>query len=232
LTVSDGENNRSLAGLWNRALRFLPGGVRPEADGREPAGGGAIHPSRTLQPFLEAMADTPSPVVVDLGPVIGANVSFLGARLACRLYPEDLYADLDQPFPRGDGLASMLAAKLRQDPGSVDGILAWDVFDYLGRTEAAALAKRLTALLRPGGLMMALFTAEPRHEATSRRYVIVDAGHVRHRPAPGARWARKVWPMRDLEVLLSPLEVRQSHLLAHHQREMLLRRPLAPGKEG
>jgi hypothetical protein len=24
----------------------------------------------------------------------------------------------------------------------------------------------------------------------------------------------------------------QSHLLAHHQREMLLRRPAAPGKEG
>jgi hypothetical protein len=234
LTVSDGENNRSLAGLWNRARRFLPGGVRADADGWEPAGGGSIHPSRTLQPFLEAMAGTPSPVVVDLGPVIGTNVSFLGARLACRLYPEDLYADLDQPFPRGDGdgLASMLAVKLRQEPGSVDGILAWDVFDYVGRAEAAVLAKKLTTLLRPGGLMMALFTTEPRHEAASRRYVIVDAGHLRHRPAPGARWARKVWPMRDIEVLLSPLEVRQSHLLAHHQREMLLRRPLAPGKEG
>jgi hypothetical protein len=33
-------------------------------------------------------------------------------------------------------------------------------------------------------------------------------------------------------VLLAPLAVRQSHRLAHHQREMLLRRPLAPGKEG
>jgi hypothetical protein len=90
--VSDGENNRSLAGLWNRARRFLPGGVRPDSDGWEPAGGGSIHPSRTLQPFPE--------------------------------------------------------------------------------------------------------------------------------------------PMRDIEVVRSPLEVLQSHLLAHHQREMLLRRPLAPGKEG
>jgi hypothetical protein len=231
--VSDGENNRSLAGLWNRARRFLPAGVRPEAGAWEPDGG-AVHPSRTLRPFLQAMAEWPAPVIVDLGPVIGSNVTFLGSLLGCKLYPENLYPDLDQPFARGDadGLGTMLAAKLRQEPGSVDGILAWDVFDYVGRAEAAALARRLASLLRPGGLMMALFTTEPRHEAASRRYVIVDADHLRHRPAPGARWARKVWPLRDIEVLLAPLEVHQSHLLAHHQREMLLRRPAAPGKGG
>ena len=231
--MSDGEKQGSLAGLWNRARRFLPGAAHPDAGGWE-SGGGAIRPSRTLRPFMQELAASPSPVVVDLGPAIGANISFLGAQLACKIYPEDLYADLDQPFPRADsdGLAPVLAAKLQQAPGGVDGILAWDVFDYVGRGEAAALARRLASLLRPGGLMMALFTTEPRHEAASRRYVIVDADHLRHRPAPGARWARKVWPLRDIEVLLAPLEVYQSHLLAHHQREMLLRRPAAPGKEG
>jgi hypothetical protein len=230
--VSDGEKHRSLAGLWNRARRFLPASMRPDAGGWEAAG--AVHPSRTLRVFLQAMAESATPVVVDAGPAVGANIGFLGSRLACKLYPEDLYADLDQPFARceDDGLAAMLAAKLRQEPGSVDGILAWDVFDYVGRKEAAALARRLTSLLRPGGLMMALFTTEPRDETASRRYVIVDDDHVRHRPAPGARWPRKVWPLRDIEVLLAPLEVRQSHLLAHHQREMLLRRPFAAGKEG
>jgi len=232
--VSDGEDNRSLAGLWNRARRFLRGGVGQAPGGWEPADGGAIRPSKTLRPFLQELAAATSPVVVDLGPVIGSNVSFLGSQLACKLFPEDLYADVDQPFPRddGDGLASVLAVKLRQDPGGVDGILAWDVFDYLDGGEAAALAKRLVALLRPGGLLMVLFTTEPRHEAASRRYIIADADHLRHRPAPGARWARKVWPLGDIEALLAPLEVRQSHLLAHRQREMLLRRPTAPGKDG
>jgi hypothetical protein len=137
-----------------------------------------------------------------------------------------------QPGADGDGLEAMLAARLQQAPGSVDGILAWDVFDYAGRREAAALAERLTSLLRPGGLMMALFTTEPRQETASQRYEIVDDDSLRHRPAPGARWPREVWPLRDIEVLLAPLEVHQSYLLLHHQREMLLRRPLAPGKEG
>ena len=232
--MSDGENNRSLAGVWNRARRLLPGSVRLGPGDWGADGAGAVHLSRTLRPFLQAMAESPSPVVVDLGPVIGSNVDFLGSRLACKLHLEDLYQDLDQPFARGDGeeLGAMLAVKLGQAPGVVDGILAWDVFDYVGRGEAAALARRLVSLLRPGGLMMALLTTEARHDAVSRRYVIIDADHLRHRPAPGARWARKVWPLRDIEVLLAPLEVYQSHLLAHHQREMLLRRPAAPGKEG
>jgi hypothetical protein len=232
--VSDGEDNRSLAGFWNRARRLLPGGGHPPQGGWEPADAGAIHRSKTLKPFMQAVADSPSPVVVDLGPVVGSNVTFLGTHLSCKIYPEDLYADFDQPFRRGEGdnLTPVLAAKLRQAPGSVDGILAWDVFDYLGRVEAAELAARLAAILRPGGVMMALFTAEPRDEAASRRYVIVDPDHLRHRRAPGARWSRRVWPLRDIQVLLAPLEVVQSHLLAHHQREMLLRRPAGSGKAG
>jgi hypothetical protein len=232
--VSDGEDNRSLAGVWNRARGFLREYVRPHPGGWDAAGDGVIHTSKILAPFLEAIGGSKSPVVVDLGPTIGANVTFLGDRLACKLHPLDFYADLDQPFRRGegDGLGRLLAAKLRQEPGTVDGILAWDVFDYLSRSEAAVLAAALAALLRPGGVLMALFTTEPRDEAASRRYVIVDTGHLRYRPAPGARWARKVWPLGDIEALLAPLEVVQSHLLAHHQREMMLRRPMAPGKEG
>ena len=232
--MSDGENDRSLAGLWHRARRHLPGGDRREPGTWGAAGDGAVRPSKTLRPFLEAMAGEEVPVIVDLGPVVGSNVTFLGSCLACRLHPVDLYPDVDQPFARGDsaGFEAALGAKLGLAPGSVDGVLAWDVFDYLGRAEAAMLSRRLASLLRPGGLMMALFTAEPRQVAASWRYVIVDADHLRHRPAPGARWARKVWPVRDIEVLLAPLEVQHTHLLAHHQREMLLRRPLAPGKAG
>ena len=33
------------------------------------------------------MKANPSPVIVDLGPVIGANVTFLGDQLGCKLYP-------------------------------------------------------------------------------------------------------------------------------------------------
>lgn len=225
--MSGGEDNRSLAGWWNRSRRLLAQRVRSGVAGGLAGDDGAVHACLTLRPFMEAMRSRPAPVIVDLGPVIGTNVSFLGEHLSCKLYPEDLYADFDRPFSRGESetAAPVLAAKLLQDPGSVDGVLAWDVFDYVRHDEAAAIAARLTKLLRPGGLVMALFTTEPRAETSSRRYVIVDAEHVRHRPAPGARWARQVWPLGDIEALLRPLEVVESHLLAHHQRELLLRQP-------
>ncbi|MBP1604497.1 MAG: hypothetical protein H6Q09_1669 [Acidobacteria bacterium] len=99
--MSDGENNGSLAGLWHRASRFLPGSVRPEPGGWEADGGSAVYPSRSRRPLTQAMAAPPAPVIVNLGPVIRSNVSCLGSHLACKLYPEDLYPALDQPFARG-----------------------------------------------------------------------------------------------------------------------------------
>ena len=92
--MSDGENGRSLAGLWNRARWLLAGSLHQDGDGWG-AGGGAVHPSKALGAFLQAMAGSTAPVIVDLGPAIGANVSFLGSRLGCKLFPEDLYAHFD-----------------------------------------------------------------------------------------------------------------------------------------
>jgi hypothetical protein len=99
--VSDGENNGSLAGLWHRASRFLPGSVRPEPGGWEADGGGAVYPSRSRRPPIHAVAASPAPLIVDLGPVVRSNVSYLGSHLARKLCPEDLYPALDQPFARG-----------------------------------------------------------------------------------------------------------------------------------
>ena len=98
--MSDGENNGSLAGLWHRASRFLPGSVRPEPGGWE-ADGGAVCPSRSRRPLIQAMAASPAPVIVHLGSVVRSNVSHLGSHLACKLRPEDLYPALEQPFARG-----------------------------------------------------------------------------------------------------------------------------------
>ena len=93
------------------------------------------------------------------------------------------------------------------------------------------LSRQLASLLRPGG---AADGAVHRRAAPGRGLVRATSSPMRTTCGTGRRrgrrWARKVWPVRDIEVLLAPLEVQQTHLLAHHQREMLLRQPLAPGK--
>ena len=40
--------------------------------------------SKVLPKVLSALAGQPSPVLMDLGPVVGANISFFGDRLADR----------------------------------------------------------------------------------------------------------------------------------------------------
>ena len=76
--------------------------------------------------FVAALAQRASPVVLDLGPVVGANVAFFGERLACKFYVEDLFVDVEAHArrrakdPEADPPA--LASRLLQPLESVDGI--------------------------------------------------------------------------------------------------------------
>jgi hypothetical protein len=231
--VSDGENDRSLAGWWTRVRRTLRVGVQPHDPVGDPPAEDAVHPSRTLRPFLDAMRGIEAPVIMDLGPVIGANVNFLGEQLSCKIHVEDLYADIDRLTRAGqeDSLAAFLTTRLPYELGSVDGVLAWDLFDFLQSGEAEALARQLLRSLKPGGFMMALFSTVLVDDLSFRKYVIVDSDHLRHRRELSVRRAKRVWLGRDVERLLAPMKVDESHLLAHHQRETLLRRPSAARRE-
>jgi hypothetical protein len=231
--VSDGEDNRSLAGWRTHVRRFLPGrgGRALFADRRIDEA--RPFESKTLRPFIDAMRAIPTPVIVDLGPVSGANVSFLGDRLACKLHPVDLRAEVDQLVKAGEEarIAEVIAARAAHEPASVDGILAWDVFDGLLNTEAKALARQLVAALKPGGLLLGLFTTAPLKDAESRAYAIVDDDHLRCRRVQAARKPARMWLPGDVGALLAPLEVVHSRLLAHHYRETLLRQPAAQRKD-
>ena len=230
--MSDGENDRSLAGWWTGVRETLQGRVQTHRSVVAPPED-AVHPSRALRPFLDAIRNIGAPVIVDLGPVIGSNVNFLGEQLSCKIHVEDLYGDIDRLTRAGqeDGLAAFLSSRLPYEPGSVDGVLAWDLFDYLQNAEAEALARRLVTSLKPGGFVMALFSTVLTDDLSFRKYVIVDSDHLRHRRKPSVRRAKRVWLGRDVARLLAPIEVAESHLLTHHQRETLLRQPLAGRKE-
>ena len=227
--MSDGENDRSLAGWWARVGRTLRGGVQPHDPGGDPPAEDLVYPSKVLRHFLDAMRGITAPVIVDFGPVIGSNVSFLGEQFSCKIHIEDLYADINLLGQTGqeDGLAAFLSTRLRYEPGSVDGVFAWDLFDYLHVDEADAVVRQIVRSLKPGGFVMALFSTILISDRSFRKYVIVDSDHLRHRLVPSTRSARRVWLARDVERLFAPVEVAESYLLQHHQSETLLQRRLA-----
>ena len=183
--------------------------------------------SKAFPKFLSALASQPSPVLLDLGPVLGTNVEFYGERLGCKLFIEDVVSDLDRHTKAGtlDALPGVLDTRFRHADASVDGILCWDLFDFLDKASTQALAKQVIRMLRPGGAVMALFcTAAKSDHVPFTKYEIVDDGNFRHRVHPGVGGVRRALQNRDIIRMFEGLTVSDSFLLKSNIREILLRR--------
>src|SRR5215216_3586599 len=123
------------------------GGKRPgqPGDTSAPKSDEPVVASKAFPKFLAAITQQPSPVLLDFGPVIGTNVEFFGERLGCKLFIEDLFADLDRHTRAGtlDQLPGVITSRFRHADASVDGILCWDIFDFLDKKSAEALARQV-----------------------------------------------------------------------------------------
>lgn len=230
--MSDGEEHRSLAGWLSRLRQSWQGAPDWGMFDAAPVEEDAVHPTRALRRFLDALRLVPAPVVLDLGPVIGSNITFFGDQLGCKVHIDDAYGEIERlnREHREAEMPAILSERLRYADGSVDGVLCWDLFDYLPTEGAAALAREVKRIVRPGGLIMVLFSTRRIDHPSHRKYVIVDDGHLRHRRYPASRGARRVWLGRDVQRLFAPLVIDESFLLAHGQRETLVRKPPAqPG---
>lgn len=183
--------------------------------------------SKAFPKFLAALTAQPSPVLLDFGPVIGTNVEFFGDRLGCKLFIEDLFADLDRHTREGtlDQLPTTIEKRFRHADASVDGILCWDIFDFLDKKSAEALARQITRMVRPGGAVMGLFATAAKSEHMSfTKYEIVDDANLRHRQHGGVGGVKKAIQNRDIIRMFEGLSVSDSFLLKSNIREMLLRR--------
>jgi hypothetical protein len=215
------------------------GGKRLEkAQGRQgPAGGSGSTPaapldepvigSKAFPKFLAALTSRPSPVLLDFGPVIGTNVEYFGERLGCKLFIEDLLSDIDRHTKAGtlDALPAAFDSRFRHADGSVDGILCWDIFDFLDKKSTQALARQVIRMVRPGGAVMGLFcTAARPEQASFTKYEIVDDSNLRHRHHAGVGGVKRAIQNRDIIRMFEGLTVSDSFLLKSNIREMLLRR--------
>jgi hypothetical protein len=197
------------------------------AVGSEPARGDElVVPSKGLPKFIAGLAQQDSPVLLDFGPVIGSNVEFFGERLGCKLFIEDLFADVDRSRRTGtlDTLPDTIGKRFRHADASVNGILCWDIFDFLDKKSVHVLASQIVRMLKPGGLVMGFFCSLPVERAAITKYEIVDDKTLRHRPQPGYAGSKRVLQNRDIIRMFEGLIVSDSFLLKSNTREMLLRR--------
>jgi hypothetical protein len=192
----------------------------------EPAPSGSTYATKALRKFLATLTSRPNPVLLDLGPVIGANVSFFGEQLGCKIFVEDMFAEIDRHERSGTGdLASVLAKRFSHDEGSIDGILCWDLLDFLDPASAQVVASALSRILAVDGALLGFFSTATTREATFVKYVVVDDLNLRHRPYGPPRTRSRVLQNRDIIKLFERLRVSDSFLLQTNIREILFRKP-------
>jgi len=185
-----------------------------------------IVPSKALPKFVGALAAREAPILVDFGPVIGPNVAFFGEQLGCKLFIEDLAADIDRHTRAGtrEVLPESLSKRFPQGNGTVDGVLCWDIFDFLDKGAATALAREVIRVLRPGGAMFGFFCNTASERAPFTKFEIIEGVTLRHRPHSGAGGAKYVLQNRDIIRMFDGLIVSDSFLLKSNTREILLRK--------
>jgi hypothetical protein len=144
------------SGIVSRLGRQLP---RPDEDHGHvvveprtvaaPVSSDTVYASKTLARFLDLLFARPAAEVVDLGPVIGQNITFLGERVGCKIHVEDLFSDIDRHVQSDklDQLPAFIGGRFSVPTSSIDAVLGWDVFDYLAPMAATALASELMRML-------------------------------------------------------------------------------------
>jgi hypothetical protein len=213
-------------------LKF--GGKRPDVpqpipgrDAPAPGGPDPVIQSKALTKFIAALQHREAPVLIDFGPVIGTNVAFFGEHLGCKLHIEDLAKDIDRHTRAGtrEQLAETLTGRFPQTDSSVDGVLCWDIFDFLEKPAAQALAREIVRVVRPGGAVMGFFCTSPVERAGFTKFEIVsESWSLRHRHHAGAGGPKFAVQNRDIIKMFDGLTVSESFLLKSNTREILLRR--------
>jgi hypothetical protein len=141
--------------------------------------------SNALKEFLWLLSDIPKAKILDMGQVSQDTLNFFiekGFRVTtedflrswrefmdaeeARLRAGKTGGDADFERPSAVALADrFLEDLLKYPPASFNGILAWDLFDYMEPEMLARVVARLHDILRPGGVVLAIF-----HSRTPDRF--------------------------------------------------------------
>jgi hypothetical protein len=172
--------------LFKDRLMSMMRGPRAPAGSAHSANGGSLpgvvarpapktiteaRPSRGLDQFFGSFRDQTGLSILDLGGAFQENVNFITS-LCHRFYSEDFLHLFQESF--GDNLSDQansgrieyfLRQSLEYPDGTFDGVLAWDVLEYMEPALLAATADRLRRVMKPEGYMLAFFRAEDKEKA-------------------------------------------------------------------
>jgi hypothetical protein len=125
--------------------------------------GSELRASKGLRQFCTAIKSPEGLKVLDLGAASQANVNFITG-LGHGLCTEDLHRCLELYSQRSMVTADpapeverFFRENLQYQPGQFDGILCWDLLDFVPDALVKPLVERIHQLLKPGGSLLTFF---------------------------------------------------------------------------
>src|SRR5579864_185801 len=215
-----------------------PGGTAPAAGAtRAPASPESTRLSNGLKELLWNLDGLERGALLDLGPAWQTTLSFFIER-GFRVSSEDVLrawktflsaeeARLKEDFAAGETLemtpsaraARFLKENLQYPRSSFDAVLLWDLLDYLEQALVKQVVASLTELLRPGGVVFAMFHSK-RPEGF-QRYRVVDSNTLQMVPTAVICPAQRVYQNREIQDLFGRYRTMKSFISRDQLRETL-----------
>jgi len=210
---------------------YSPSGARLPANGRgsgEPTH--STRPSRGLEEFFVHIRDTTGLTILDLGGATQKNVSFI-TDLGHRLYSEDFLRILHEAFGPDDAadqtnsgrIEYFLKQTLDYPQGHFDGVLVWDVLEYLNPVLLGAVVERLQYIVRPKAYMLAFFHSDDKLEEVPSYTFRIEQLNTLEIIQQGMRRPAQLYNNRSLEKLFGRFESVKFFLTRERLREVIIK---------
>ncbi len=112
-----------------------------------------------------------------------------------------------------------LAENLQYSRATFDAVLLWDLLDYLEPTLVKQIVANLTELLRPGGVVLAMFHSKK--PEGFQRYRVADSNKLQVISTPVICAAQKVYQNREIQDMFGRYRTMKSFVGRDQLRETL-----------
>jgi hypothetical protein len=224
--------------VYSNSRSRTPGGPVPAAGAaRPPEQQETTRVSNGLKEFLWNLDGLGRGALLDLGPAWQTTLSFFIER-GFRVSSEDLlrgwkaFLTEEEARLRDDAMAResldmtpngraarFLEANLQYASTSFDAVLLWDLLDYLEPTLVKQTVAKLTELLRPGGVILAMFHSKK--PEGFQRYRVADSNTLQVISTAVICPAQKVYQNREIQDLFGRYRTVKSFVGRDQLRETL-----------
>jgi hypothetical protein len=186
--------------------------------------------SRGLEEFFGYIRGQSGLTILDLGGATQQNVSFI-TNLGHRLYSESFLQTLQETFGAEGSpdqsnpgrIDYFLHQALNYEELHFDGVLIWDVLEYLDPALLTAVVERLHKIVRPKSYMLAFFHSDAKTETVPFYTFRIQDVNLLHVTQQGSRRPAQLFNNRSLEKLFGKFESVKFFLTKERLREVIVK---------